>query len=184
MSSPFKRGDFFCTVNPSASLGKSITLVQKYRTVGIPSKSNHSGWFLDEDTVFESMWQIQQSNVWKAHEGRDFLVGRWTGMTDEKFDRAWEFMQQFEGKYYPIPRLFMYLLTPIWVQLIAPTSVISFGLFSSMVCSELAGRAMSHAGFEVFKGWRGMMPAHIANIIRRDKDVEIVYEKAPLRRLE
>ncbi len=174
--SPFKRGDFFCTINPSKMLGKAITFVQKYRTVGIPSRANHGGVFLDENTVFESLWKVQKSNVWEQYEGVDFLVGRWIGTTDESFNKAWEFMKKFEGKYYPVPRLFMYLLFPVAVQLISPSKWLGLGLFCSMVCSEVEGRFKYREGFHVFKEWRGMMPAHIANIIRRDRDIEIIYD--------
>ena len=171
----FKRGDFFCTINPKQILGKSITFVQKYRTVGIPSKANHNGFFLDENTIYESLWKVQKSNVWE-YEGKDFLVGRWNGMTDEGFDKSWKVLKKYEGKFYPVPRLFMYLLFPVAVQLISPSKWLGLGLFSSMVCSELAARGVYHSGFQIFKEWRGMMPAHIANIIRRDRDIEIIYD--------
>ena len=168
-------------LNPSGMIGKLITWVQKYRTVGIPSKANHCGIFLDENTIYESLWKVQKSDVWK-YEGKDFLVGRWKYMTDDGFDRAWNVLKKYEGKRYPVPRLFMYLLFPIAVQLIAPSKWLGLGLFSPMVCSELAARGVYHAGFHIFKEWRGMMPAHIAERIRRDRDIEIIYHKAPLTR--
>lgn len=178
--SPFKRGDFFCMINPKQILGKAITLVQKFRTVGIPSRANHAGFFLDENTIYESLWKVQKSNVWE-YEGKEILVGRWNGMTDEGFNKGWEAIKKFEGKFYPVPRLVMYLFFPIMVQLIAPTKWLGLGFFSPMVCNELAGRGVYHSGFKVFKEWRGMMPAHMANIIRRDRDVEIIYDGILLR---
>ncbi|HDZ27945.1 hypothetical protein LCGC14_2087410 [marine sediment metagenome] len=184
MSSPFKRGDFFCTVNPKKVVGKSIAVVQKYRTIGMLSKATHSGVFLDENTVFESQWRVEQNNVWDSYEGVDFLAGRWKGMTDEKFDKAWEELKKLEGKFYPAPRLVMFLLTPMLTQLISPMKYIGLGFFSPIICSEVAGLSQKLCGFPVFDEYMGMMPARVANIIRRDKDVEIIHPKAPLRRLK
>lgn len=183
MSSPFKRGDFFCTISPSNAIGKSIAAIQKLRTIGLPSSATHAGLFLDGDTVFESQWRVQKSNVWAHYEGVDFLVGRWKGMTDEKFDKAWERLSRYEGKLYPVPRLLMFMLTPIMVQLVAPSRWLGLGFFADVVCSELTGLGMKLSGFPVFDEYMGMMPARIAQIIRRDRDVEIIHDKAPLRRL-
>ena len=180
MSSPFKRGDFFCAVSPGI-LGKGIAAIQKLRTIGLPSSFTHAGFFIDSETVFEPLWRVQESSVW-SHEGKQFLVGRWRGMTDERFDQAWAEMQKLEGKLYPAPRLLMFMLMPIMVQLVTPMKYIGLGFFSPLVCSELAGRFLSLAGFPVCNEYLGMMPARVANIIRRDRDVEIIHPKAPLRR--
>ena len=180
----FKRGDFFCTVS-SGFVGNSIAFVQKMRSVGMATSFTHSGFFIDENTVFESLWRVQRTNVWDAYEGKPFLVGRWKGMTDEKFDRAWTKMQKYEGKLYPVPRLLMFLFTPIMTQLLAPMKYLGLGFFSPMVCSELSGCSEKEAGFtDVFDEFMGMTPARIAQVIRRDRDVEIIHPKAPLRRLE
>ncbi len=181
MTSPFKRGDFFCSVSPGM-LGKGIAAIQKLRTIGLPSSFTHSGLFLDGDTVFESLWKVQQSNVWAHYEGKQFLVGRWRGMTDEKFDQVWETLKKYEGKWYPVPRLFMFLFTPIMVQLVSPMKWIGLGFFSSVVCSELAVEGLYLSGWEQMEEFRGRMPAHVAQIIREWRDVEIIHPKAPLRR--
>lgn len=104
-------------------------------------------------------------------------------MTDARWETAYRRVRKYERKFYPVPRLFMFLLTPIMVQLVSPMRLLGLGFFSSMVCSELTGFMLHHAGFSVFDEFRGMMPARIAQIIRRDRDVEIIHDKAPLRRL-
>jgi hypothetical protein len=151
------------------------------RTVSLPSKATHAGIFIDETTVLESLWTVQRNNVHK-YEGTDFLVGRWKGMTDNRWETAWRRLEKYEGKFYPVPRLLMFLFFPIMVQLVSPMKLLGLGFFSPMVCSELAGFTLHHAGFSVFDEYRGMMPARIAQIIRRDRDVEIIHDKAPLRR--
>ncbi|KKM73319.1 hypothetical protein LCGC14_1411690 [marine sediment metagenome] len=178
----FRRGDFFTAVSPG-KLGGGIAAIQKLRTIGLSSSFTHAGFFIDSETVFESLWRVQRSSVWD-HARKQFLVGRWKGMTDEKFDQAWAEIQKLEGKLYPVPRLFMFMFTPIMVQLITPMKYIGLGAFSPLVCSELAGRFLNLAGFSVFDEYLGMMPARVANIIRRDRDVEIIHPKAPLRRLK
>jgi len=184
LNSPFKRGDFFCTISPSNIIGKSIAVIQKYRTIGLPSNATHAGIFIDENTVFESQWRGGRNNVWDHYEGVDFLVGRWKGMTDEKFDRAWAEIQKLEGKFYPVPRLLLFMLFPMAVQLITPMKYLGLGYFAPLVCSEKTGKFFHIAKFSVFDEYLGMMPARIAQIIRRDKDVEIIHDKAPLRRLK
>ncbi|KKL57826.1 hypothetical protein LCGC14_2231550 [marine sediment metagenome] len=179
--SPFKKGDFFCSVSPGF-IGNSIQFVQKARTIGLPSSFTHAGLFLDGDTVFESLWKVQRSNVWDHYEGKQFLVGRWRGMTDEKFDRAWETLKTYEGKWYPVPRLLMFLFTPILVQLIAPSKWLGLGYFFDEVCSEMAVDGLWLSSWEQMKEFRGRMPAHVAQIIREWRDVEIVHPKALLRR--
>lgn len=173
----FRRGDFFCTISPSSFIGKSIAFVQKYRTIGMPSNATHAGVFLDENTVFESQWKIERNNVWTHYKDVEFLVGRWKGMTDKKFDVAWEKLRNLEGKLYPAPRLLMFLFTPILVQLISPMKWIGLGFFAPIICSELAGLSQKLSGFSVFDEYMGMMPARIAQIIRRDRDVEIIHDK-------
>ncbi|HEA68240.1 MAG TPA: hypothetical protein ENI07_15680 [Desulfobacterales bacterium] len=179
--SPFKKGDFFCSVSPGF-IGNSIQFVQKARTVGLPSSFTHAGVFLDPDTVYESLWKVQKSNVWAHYEGKQFLVGRWKGMTDEKFDRAWETLQHYEGKWYPAPRLLMFLFTPILVQLGSPMKWIGLGYFSPTVCSELTTESQYLSGWEQMREFLGRTPAHVAQIIREWRDVEIVHPKALLRR--
>lgn len=173
--SPFERGDFFTTLNPSRCVGKSIHIVQKYRTIGMPSNATHGGFFLDPETIIESLWTVKRDSVWK-YEGRDFLVGRWTGMTDERFARGWEAAKKYEGKYYPAPRMLMFLFTPMLVQLVTPMRWIGLGFFSPFVCTEYEAYFGGKAGFSVFKECLGMVPARVANIIRRDKDVEIIHD--------
>ena len=177
----FKRGDFFCTVSPGF-IGKSIAAIQKLRTIGLPSSFTHAGIFIDSETVFESLGRVQRSSVW-SHEGKQFLVGRWKGMTDEKFDKGWEIIKKYEGKLYPAPRLLMFLFFPIMVQLIAPSKILGFGYFSDLVCSEFETYCMYCFGWAQMKEYRGRMPAHVAQIIREWRDVEIIHPKAPLRRL-
>ena len=180
MSSPFKRGDFFTAVSPG-KLGGGIAAIQKLRTIGLPSSFTHAGFFIDSETVFESLGRVQRSSVW-SYEGKQFLVGRWQGMTDMWFDIAWKSLKKYEGKLYPAPRLLMFLFTPIMVQLVAPSRWLGMGLFSDVVCSELTGLFLKRSGFSVCDEYRGMMPARIAQIIRRDRDVEIIHPKMPLRR--
>ncbi len=183
MKSPFKKGDFFCSVSPGF-VGNCIQFVQKVRTIGLPSSFTHAGLFIDGDTVFESLLKVQKSNVWEHYEGKQFLVGRWRGMTDEKFDQAWETLKKYEGKWYPVPRLFMFLLTPIMVQLVSPMTWIGLGFFSPVVCSEMATHGLYLFGWEQMKEFRGRMPADVAQIIREWRDVEIIHPKAPLKRME
>jgi len=177
----FKKGDIFCTISPHTVLGKGIQFIQKARTIGTPSAATHSGIFLDENTVVESHWKVERNNVWDEYEGTDFLVGRWIGMTDEKFDKAWEGLKKYEGKFYPVPRLLMFALTPIMVQLISPSKWLGLGFFSDIVCSEFACKILYKCGWEQFKAFRGLTPAHVAHRIRQWRDMEIIHDKAPLK---
>ncbi len=182
MNSPFRRGDFFTSISPGL-LGDSIAFVQKMRTIGLLSSFTHSGFFIDENTVFESLWKVQRTNVWDAYEGKIFLAGRWSGMTDARFERAYKYIKQFEGKWYPAPRLLMFLFTPIMVQLVSPMKYIGLGFFSPLICSEMAGCFGKQAGFTaVFGEFMGMTPARVAYVIGRDKDIEEIHPEALLRR--
>lgn len=70
----------------------------------------------------------------------------------------------------------MFLLLPITVKYMAPSRVFGFGLFSDVVCSELVGLFAKYAGMEGFRQFRGLMPAHLSNRIRRWDAIDVVFD--------
>lgn len=182
----FKRGDIFCTKNPSIWLGKPISIIQKLRTPTSTGDMTHAGLFLDPTTTFESLLRVKRQNFYDAYEGTHVLVGRFIHMTPEAFFEGWGAVQPYEGKIYPFTRLLMFMFLPITVKYTRISWWLSFGLLSDVVCSELLGKYAKYAKVSMyqrmgksingFEQYRGLMPAHLASRIRHWDSIEVIYD--------
>ncbi len=171
-----KPGDIFCTANPSRFLGWGIDLVERLRTPTSEGVFTHAGIMLSPHKTYESLWTVKSQNIWSAYEGQKIIVGRFKEMDTPRFMRGMKAVLQYEGKWYPFPRLLMFLMLPISVKYIAPSRLFGFGLFADVVCSELVGMFAKYSGQEGFDQFRGLMPAHLASRIKRWNSIECVHE--------
>ncbi len=172
----FTRGDIFCTRNPAAWMAKPISFVSKLRTPTNEGDVTHAGILIDRVTTFESLWTVKRQNLYEAYAGSHVLVGRFVNMTDAAFARGFAIVAPYEGKWYPFPRLVMFVAMPILVKYIAPAKVFGMGLFADVVCSELVGLFAKYAGMEGWDQFRGLMPAHLADRIRRWDSLEVIFD--------
>ncbi len=178
----FERGDIFCTRNLGSSLCLPIKVAQGLRNPTGTGDMTHAGILLDKCTTYESLGKVKRQNIFEAYGGSYVVVGRFKEMTDERFAMGWAEVKKYEGKWYPLPRLLMFMLLPITTKYFAPSRIWGFGFFADVVCSELAGRFAKYADVakynEVcgFKQFRGLMPAHLADRIRRWESISIVWD--------
>lgn len=178
----FERGDIFCTRNSGSWTSKPIQIVQNLRNSTGTGDMTHSGILMDEHTTFESLSRVKSQNIYKAYGGMHVVVGRFPEMTDERFAKGWASVSKYKGKLYPGPRLIMFMLLPITTKYFAPSRIWGLGFFADVVCSELAGRFAKYADVAKYKGvcgfkqFRGLMPAHLADRIRRWKSITTVWD--------
>lgn len=178
----FERGDIFCTRNPGSPLRWPIQIAQGLRNHTGIGDMTHAGILLDECTTYESLGKVKRQNIFDAYAGAYVVVGRFKDMTDEAFAKGWAEVSKYEGKLYPLPRLVMFMLLPITTKYFAPSRIWGLGFFADVVCSELAGRFAKYAevakynGISGFRQFRGLMPAHLADRIRRWESITTVWD--------
>ncbi len=176
MTIDFRPGDIFCTVNPSKILGKGIDLIERLRTPTSEGQYTHAGIMISPHRTYESLWTVKSQNLWEGYEGKQIIMGRFKEMNTVKYMQGMEKVLPYKGKLYPFPRLLLFLLLPITVKYMAPSRFFGLGFFADVVCSELAGMFCKYAGMEGFRQFRGLMPAHLANRIKRWEAIETIFE--------
>ena len=159
-----KPGDIFCTRNPML-LGRVINFVQKFFSADNESRYSHSGIVCNSDgTTFESLSTIRFSKL-DAYVGKQIIIGRHERMTLKTFNSGMKAVKKHVGQIYPYHRLFLHLFRPA-------AKYISTGGFP--LCSELVCKFLYSAKF--VDAWKGKNPDDVADMIRRWKEWEIVYE--------
>jgi hypothetical protein len=153
-----------------------IDIVERLRTPTSEGEFTHAGILIDPETTLESLWTVKRQNIFDAYCGQRMIVGRFTAMTNEAFGRGWAIIAPYEGKLYPVTRLVMFLLLPTLVKYITLARFLGLGLFSDVVCSELVGLFSKYAGMEGFKQFRGLMPAHLADRIKRWDSIDVMFD--------
>lgn len=158
-------GDIFCTRNPMW-LGRAINAVQKFWSSDNESVYSHSGIIIDTaGTTLESLWTIREQNIEDAYSGSGVIIGRHKLMTRKAFEEGLKCVMKHKGQIYPFHRLIFHLFPPA-------AKYISTGGFP--VCSELACKFLAAAG--LLNSWKGKNPDHVADMIRRWRMWDIVFE--------
>lgn len=161
-----KPGDIFCTKNPMW-LGRAITFVEKLHASDNQAEYSHSGIIYAEDsTTFEALWTNKKQNLFEAYKGKKVLIGRHNDMTKIRFMRGWNKVKKHEGKWYAGHRLFFFFIPFV-------AKYINLGLG---VCSELTAKFIAGSGIYKDFYWKGKNPDHIADMIHKWKDWEVVFE--------
>jgi len=173
----FQAGDIFTVRGTNLWLSKPIEIIQKYVTPTCTGNETHAGVFTDSRTVFESQWKVECNNFYNNYGGREVIVGRLKDMTPELWEKGFEAIKPYEGKLYPITRLFMFLLFPHISKYITPAKILAPFGFSNMVCSELAVFPAHRMGFKIFKYFRALMPAHLSTRMLHYKEFEIILNR-------
>lgn len=163
MNLELQKGDCFCTRNPMM-LGRLINVVQKFWSKDNESTYSHSGFMVSSRQSFEALWTNKKQDFYKAYKGRNVLIARNRGMTPGKFIRGWAGVKKHEGKRYAGHRLFLFI-----IPCMAKSS--AFGL---AVCSELMMKFLCKAG--IMGTWAGWNPDDVADMLRKWKEWDIVYE--------
>jgi hypothetical protein len=156
-------GDIVLTENPWF-LGKAIIAVEKFYSLDQEANYGHAKFVLDvQGNTFEALWTTKKTHIDRC-KGKNVLIGRHKEMTDEKFQQAWQQIQDYDGNWYPLHRLFMFIVPPL----------AKISLFDWAVCSELVAKMLYEAGLLDF--WSGIMPSDLEDMILYWKDFEIVYQ--------
>lgn len=162
----YEAGMLFCTNNPSAVLGRMINAVQKFHSPDNESTYTHAGIIIsDQGHTFESLWKIRRNHI-REYAGSKLIIGRHVKMNLTLFSKGWVVVRQHDGQMYPFWRLPLHLYRPL-------AKYISTGNFP--VCSELACKFMVSCGLMDY--WKGRNPDDVADMIRKWKDYEIIYER-------
>jgi len=157
-------GDIFCTANPMW-LGRAINFVQKIWADDAESKYSHSGVIINKwGTTMESLWRVENQDIFKAYKGKPVLIGRHTGMTPITFISGKKNIEPHYKDVYPFYRLFLFMIPPL-------ARNISLG---RVVCSELTAKFLVGAG--ILQHYKGINPDYIADIIRNYKKWRIIFE--------
>jgi len=161
-----KSGDIFCTKNPMW-LGKAIIFVEKLHAADNQAEYSHSGIILNEaGCTFEALWTNKKQNIFDAYKGVKVLIGRHKNMTPEAYDKGWDKVKNHEGQWYAGHRLFFFFIPFV-------AKYINLGLG---VCSELTAKFLAGSGVMENFYWKGKNPDHIADMIHKWKDWEIIFE--------
>ena len=180
-----KPGDIFCTRNPMM-LGRAICWFEKIGARDNHAEYSHSGIILDKNGVtFEAVWTNKKQNLFKAYAGQKVLIGRHDLMNYIEFNRGWNGVKKYEGKWYAGWRLLLHAI-PLMSK---------FGTGNFAVCSELAMKFISKSGVMVNTAsakavaefirsgesiyWKGWNPDDIADMMRGPLSVKgwsVVYE--------
>ncbi len=158
-------GDIFCSDNPQ-SFGLIVNYVQKFWSIDNSATFGHSGVILDSiGTTFEALWTIKRRNLYKSFLNKKILIGRNKKLNNELFWKGFKEIRKYEGNVYPLYRLSFFLFPPLAKY----TRILDWG-----VCSELTAKFLMQCGLLDY--WRGVMPDYIAEIIKKWKNWEIIYE--------
>ena len=147
------------------ALGKAINALQKFWSADNESTYSHAGIILNKDgRTFESLRRIKKSKL-KNYKGVKVLIGRHIKMDDWRFNIGWENIKHHKGQIYPYHRLLLHIIPPL-------AKYVSIGHFP--VCSELVAKFL--VGCRMLETWKGKNPDHIADMIRKWDDYEVVFE--------
>jgi len=178
----FQAGDIFTVKGENPWISKPIEFIQKWSTPTSTGNETHAGIMISPTLTFESQWRVESNNIYETYGGREMIVGRFKGMTPEKFWRGWDAVKPLTGKKYPILRLVMFLLFPHLTKFFWPSKLLSPFGFCACVCSEVTAKFIKYAEIYGFDQYRGLMPAHLSTRILNYKNIDIILnrEKCPM----
>jgi hypothetical protein len=157
-------GDIFCSSNPQG-LGKAIRIVQIIWRPDSEGRYGHAGIVTDAaGTTFEALWTIRSRSLFRDLAGERVLIGRHDAMSQRLFQATWPQMTKYRGKKYPAYRLPLFMLPPL----------AKLHIFRPGVCSELTALFLYQAGLMSY--WSGVMPDGIADMIRRWRGWQTIFE--------
>ena len=161
-----KPGDIFLSRNPMA-LGVIINAVQRFWSTDNKSEYSHAGIITGANgNTFESLWTVKNQNIHVDYLGEKILIARHKRMTYQKYRSAAMCIQKHSGQWYPSWRLIFMIVPPV-------SKYLSFG---RVVCSELVCKFLAATGLYDHMVWAGKNPDHIADMVKKWGDWEIVFE--------
>ncbi len=163
-----QRGDIFCTANPQG-IGKAISLVQRIWRPDSEGEYGHAGIILSGSGLsLEALWTVKLRNIFEAYAGEKILIGRpiaeTRAQTEKKMRALHELKSEYEGQFYPVWRLLLFLCPPL----------AKLNFFSKGVCSELVAGYLYRAGYMSY--WSGAYPDTLADMIRNWGTIKLIYE--------
>jgi hypothetical protein len=151
------------------TLGSAIRKVEAIKSVSEIADYNHALIIQDSTgKTLESLWHIEEQNIFEYYKGSQMIIWRWKGMTPELYQKGIAAVMPFKGDLYPWYRLFWHLLG------IAPF----VHLRNVPVCSELYEQFILTCGAVMTEGknWWGTTPQEIVNEVRISKYFDVIFE--------
>lgn len=159
-----RSGDIFLSKNPMA-LGMIINTIQTFWSVDGKSEYSHAGVLVDSmGTTIESLWTVSHQNIHEAYIDNIVLIARNKTFSRQDIRNGHKLISKHKGQIYPFYRLLLMAIPPLG-------KYVNFG---RCVCSELTCKFLMGAGVDI--EWQGKNPDNIHDIIKYNKDYEIIYE--------
>jgi hypothetical protein len=159
-----KPGDIFCT-HSVGKISSIINAVQKIHSHDNEASYSHTGIIINKNgETLESLWTVRRGSL-DRYLKKPILIGRHEKMNDQIANTALKIMSHYEGKHYPVHRLFFHLIPPV-------AKIVSTGKY--MVCSELVSIFLFICRAQAY--WKGITPDHIADMIRHYSSWKVIYE--------
>ena len=159
-------GDIFCTKNPMA-LGRAIMGIERLWAKDNKAEYSHSGIITDcQGTTLEALWTIKGNDI-NAYSGENVIIGRWEGMSPTALQNGYDAIALEVNEIYPLWRLPLFIF-PFMAK------YVSNGNWT--VCSELVCKFLLGCGYTQIGEWQGQNPDDVADMIRKWKDMRIIFE--------
>jgi len=174
MTIEIKRGDVFCSSNPSVGVGLLINAVQWLWSRDGSSTYSHSGVIISDDgqTLEALPKKVESQDFLKAYSGDMVLVARPIARKasnvptiDTDIDNGLRDVLKQKGNIYPWWRIPMHIIPPLAKIMI----------FKRMVCSELVAYYLYKAGSR-HDGYKGTNPDTLADEWRNWNNFDIIFE--------
>jgi hypothetical protein len=150
-------------VNSGSNLAKAINCAQKIKALDDESSHNHAGIIVcNKGRTFEALWKIGFSDL-DEYKGCNMIIVCHKLMSQRTFDDAFSRIVTFNGKLYPVPRLFLHMV-----------GLAKFVHWKYPVCSELVAKFDYECGFR--RNWWGINPDNLVDEWRISKHYEIIFE--------
>ena len=158
-------GDFF-VVRSKSRLARLISWFEQ-SDPGADFRYTHAGIITSESgDLFEAVLTVRHGNLDRDYKDCPILIGRYNGMTPEKFRRAYAKVLRHDGQWYPWWRL---PLQALHLDRYLPSD--------HLMCSELATEQADYAtGMPEFKNFYGWTPAILATAFEHWREFKIVYK--------
>ena len=158
-------GDVFLSKG-SNGLSQMITAVESWYAKDCYAEYSHSGIVLNNlGLIFEGGLINGKKNLFDKYYGKEILVGRHDQMRLYRYANGKQELDKFENTLFPIHRFLLLMFPPLARRIY----FLQYG-----ICSEFTSMFLYHAGLMDY--WRGVMPSHITEMIRKWKGWNIVAE--------
>jgi hypothetical protein len=171
-------GDLFCvTYDPKEDV--RFGLFQRILAWGIrnaermndydgKAKYTHVGIITDErGSTFEALWRYRDETLFETYRGCEVLIGRHEDMTLERFELSMAGLRRdYAGKLYPAWKFPLFLFAPRVLKWMP----------GKPVCSEIGAKLWHDAACRHVDHWRGLTPSYVADMIRRWRCIQKVFE--------